>query len=261
MVLRFTAVSNSFLQASITPFHLNYTAQQLFISTAFRISLHPFIELTQVSPFPSVDRIFGVPITVEFRNIRSPLFVPKDWCVGQLTSSGWTCVSDIQKQPDGKYPHRVRVTCRLVGAIPSTGVFTVFYRIPVATKEKMSEATMNTVRVRWSCDAQISALIVLVVCYIIVLLPLLGILAYLLKYRARLRRADALLREDSALKSNAQEIRYNPMFTRSYIEFIDGDEKKEMREQNTILKQQDAINLLEEEIREARVRVKREGDG
>ncbi|KAK8825199.1 hypothetical protein WA556_006487 [Blastocystis sp. ATCC 50177/Nand II] len=232
MVLQFAPVAKSVLQATVRHYRLNYTVEQLFISSAFALSLHRFAEITRVSPFPAIDRVFSVPITVEFRNIRSPLFSTEDWCVGQLTTSGWQCASDIQHQPNG----------RLVAAIPGTGVYSVFYRIPVAEKKRMSDATKNA----------ISALFALAACYVGILIPVLGVLAYLLKYRARLLRAEALLREDSALKSNAQEVRYNPLFTRAYIEFIDGDEKKGVKEQAAILKQQETIDLLEEEIREAR---------
>lgn len=257
MVLQFAPVAKSVLQATVRHYRLNYTVEQLFISSAFALSLHRFAEITRVSPFPAIDRVFSVPITVEFRNIRSPLFSTEDWCVGQLTTSGWQCASDIQHQPNGRWFRRAMVSRRLVAAIPRTGVYSVLYRIPVVEKKRMSDATKNAVGVWRRSDAQISALFALAACYVGILIPVLGVLAYLLKYRARLLRAEALLREDSALKSNAQEVRYNPLFTRAYIEFIDGDEKKGVKEQAAILKQQETIDLLEEEIREARVGVER----
>ena len=94
---------------------------------------------------------------------------------------------------------------------------------------------------------------VLLGAYTLILIPLFLVLAYLLKYRARLLRARDLLEVDSSLKKNSEEVRFNPLFTRSYIEFIDGDEKKGLKEQEVIMKQKEDIDFLEEEIREARV--------
>lgn len=119
MVLQFAPVAKSVLQATVRHYRLNYTVEQLFISSAFALSLHRFAEITRVSPFPAIDRVFSVPITVEFRNIRSPLFSTEDWCVGQLTTSGWQCASDIQHQPNGRWFRRAMVSRRLVAAIPA----------------------------------------------------------------------------------------------------------------------------------------------
>ena len=90
--------------------------------------------------------------------------------------------------------------------------------------------------------------------YMLVFVPLLLLLAYLLKYRARLLKAKSLLELDSSLKMNNEENRFNPLFTRSYIEFIDGDEKG-MTDQKVIMKQREEIDYLEVAFREARVGV------
>ena len=66
-------------------------------STAFKLSLHRQFDRSITTVLPSFERTFHVPLVVEFRNIPASLEASR-WCVGQLTTTGWTCVSSLQQQ-------------------------------------------------------------------------------------------------------------------------------------------------------------------
>lgn len=46
---------------------------------------------------------------------------------------------------------------------------------------------------------------------------------------------------------------YNSMYTSRFIHFLDSDEKKGQKEQEMIIQQREELDLLEDDIREARV--------
>jgi hypothetical protein len=55
------------------------------------------------------------------------------------------------------------------------------------------------------------------------------------------------------MNNNAMKNSFNPIFMKQFIDFMDGDETKGMNEQEMIRKQQEEIELLEEEIYDAKV--------
>lgn len=96
-ILDFYPVSRSFLDETVARFHMGFSTPQLFIAAAFKLSLHRQFDRSITTVLPSFERSFHVPLVVEFRNIPASLEASR-WCVGQLTTTGWTCVSSLRQQ-------------------------------------------------------------------------------------------------------------------------------------------------------------------